>query len=282
MFIEDMCRTIKWKPTRHLYQSEIFVYVFDMDSLDEQAQWFSALRPGGVRELFEHLPNMLYFAKDRQLRLMAGNRAFAHRCGFTSEAEMIGRTDSELFSAELAEKYRLDDRKVIESGQPLLGIVELFPNRLGEPEWFVTDKVPLFAKDGQVHGLCGTVRSYEGARAALQPYLDLVPVTEYLKEHFDETIPIGDVAKRAGMSVRQLERRFRATFKTTPRHYIMKLRVLSACELLVSSDESVTDIALKVGFYDHSVFSRQFSKIVGTSPSSYRKSRSSRGQNSGK
>ena len=246
-----------------------------MTALKEQGDWFSNLRPGGVRELFEHLPNTLYFAKDRNLRLMAGNRAFAQRCGYASELEIIGRSDSEIFSAELAEKYRADDRQVIESGQPLLGIVELFPNRLGDPEWFVTDKVPLFAKDGKIHGLCGTVRSYEGARAALQPYLDLVPVTEYLKEHFDETISIKDVAKRAGMSVRQLERRFRATFKTTPRHYIMKLRVLTACELLVSSEESVTDIALEVGFYDHSVFSRQFSKIVGISPSLYRKPRSS-------
>ncbi|MGK0185123.1 MAG: AraC-like DNA-binding protein [Verrucomicrobiales bacterium] len=246
-----------------------------MKSLDQQSEWFSNLRPGGVRELFEHLPNTLYFAKDCDLKLMAGNRAFALRCGYQSESEMIGHSDAEIFSAELAEKYRSDDRQVIESGQPLLGIVELFPNRLGEPEWFVTDKVPLFGKNGNVHGLCGTVRSYEGARAALQPYLDLVPVTEYLKEHFDETISISEVAKRAGMSVRQLERRFRATFKTTPRHYIMKLRVLTACELLVNGDDSVTEIALKVGFYDHSVFSRQFSKIVGISPSLYRKSRSS-------
>ena len=276
MFTGDIVGTVGQPATRHLYQSERLVYVFDMKPLEEQGEWFASLRPGGVRELFEHLPNTLYFAKDHHLRLMACNRAFAHRCGYTSEAEIIGRTDSELFSAELAEKYRSDDRQVIESGKPLLGIVELFPNRLGEPEWFVTDKVPLFARDGKVHGLCGTVRSYEGARAALQPYLDLVPVTEYLKEHFDETISIGDVARRAGMSVRQLERRFRATFKTTPRHYIMKLRVLTACELLVSSEDSVTDIALKVGFYDHSVFSRQFSKIVGLSPSTYRKSRSNR------
>lgn len=244
-----------------------------MTPLEEQSEWFSNLRPGGVRELFEHLPNTLYFAKDRDLRLMAGNRAFAQRCGYADEMEIIGRSDSEIFSAELAEKYRSDDRKVLESGKPLLGIVELFPNRLGEPEWFVTDKVPLVTKQGKVHGLCGTVRSYEGARAALQPYLDLVPVTEYLKEHFDENISISDVAKRAGMSVRQLERRFRATFKTTPRHYIMKLRVLTACELLVTTEDSVTEIALTVGFYDHSVFSRQFSKIVGISPSLYRKSR---------
>lgn len=170
--------------------------MYDSDFTPEELQsaWFGRLRPGGVRELFEHLPNTLYFAKDSDLRLMAGNRAFVRRCGYPSEIEMIGHFDPEIFSAELAENYRSDDRKVIESGQPLLGIVELFPNRLGVPEWFITDKVPLFAKDGKVHGLCGTVRSYEGARAALQPYLDLAPVTEYLKKHFDENISIKDVS----------------------------------------------------------------------------------------
>lgn len=224
-----------------------------------------------MRELFEHLPNTLYFAKDHALRLMAGNRAFVERCGYPGEEAMIGHSDREIFPAELAEKYRADDEKVIETGQPLLGIVELFPNRLGEPEWFITDKVPLFSMDGGVAGVCGTVRSYEGARAELQPYLDLVPVTEYLKAHYHENVSISAMAKRAGMSVRQLERRFQSTFKTTPRHYIMKLRVLAACESLLNTDLPITEIALTVGFYDHAAFSRQFSNIMGLSPRAYRK-----------
>lgn len=237
----------------------------------EVRQWVESLQPGGMRGLFEHLPSVLYFAKDAELRLMAGNRAFVERCGFRDEADMAGHWDREIFPPELAEKYRQDDRKVIASGEALTGIVELFPNRVGEPEWFITDKIPLFDRGGEVVGLCGTVRSYEGAREVLQPYLDLVPVTEHLKGHYMEKLAVGELATLAGMSVRHLERRFRETFKTNIRTYVMKLRVLEACELLANSGLSVTEIALRVGFYDHSAFSRKFSQLMGVSPRGYRK-----------
>ena len=237
----------------------------------EREAWFRSLRPGGMRELFEHLPNTLYFAKDRDLRLMAGNHAFTERCGYRREEELIGHVDREIFPAELAAKYRSDDRIVITTGKPLIGIVELFPNPMGEPEWFVTDKVPLFNPDDEVVGLCGTVRSYEGARVALQPYLDLLPVIDYLKAHYDENVLISNLAKQVGISMRHLQRRFQETFKTTPREYIMRLRILNACDLLLKTTLSVTEIALQVGFYDHSVFSRRFSKMMGASPRAYRK-----------
>ena len=233
--------------------------------------WFEDLRPGTSRELFEHLPNMLYFAKNAELELMAGNQAFVQRCGFDDEAELIGRTDREIFPPEMAEKYSQDDRRVIETERALTGIVELFPNRMGEPEWFVTDKVPLYSRDGNVVGLCGMVRSLEGARAEIQPYLDLVPATEHLKEQFREKVSVPKLATLVGMSVRQLERRFRETFKSTPQQYILKLRLLEACELLANSQKPITESALEVGFYDHSSFSRKFSATMGVTPSQYRK-----------
>jgi AraC-like DNA-binding protein len=49
------------------------------------------------------------------------------------------------------------------------------------------------------------------------------------------------------------------------------MRVLAACDLLEHTDQSVTEIALEVGFYDHSDFSRQFRKIMGQSPTDYRR-----------
>ena len=94
------------------------------------------------------MPDTLYFAKERELRLMAGNRAFVARCGFSSEEEMLGRRDHEIFPMEMAEKYQADDLNVIRSDEPLVEVVELFPNRLGEPEWFITDKIPLHYQTG--------------------------------------------------------------------------------------------------------------------------------------
>ncbi len=248
-----------------------FVYDYVMLSATERDQWLADIRPGGMRELFEHLPNTLFFVKDSQTRLMAGNQAFVERCGYVSETKMIGHVDKDIFPEELATKYAADDREVIQTGKSLIGMVELFPNQLGDPEWYITDKVPVYTANGELAGLCGTVRSYEGARAALQPYLDLVPVIDHLKEHFRGNVSIPAMAQLAGVSMRVLQRRFQETLKTTPREFIMKLRIHAACELLNKSQANMTDVAMQVGFYDHSVFSRQFSRLMGISPSAYRR-----------
>ncbi|MDF1787685.1 MAG: helix-turn-helix transcriptional regulator, partial [Verrucomicrobiales bacterium] len=84
-------------------------------------------------------------------------------------------------------------------------------------------------------------------------------------------VSIPAMAQLAGVSMRVLQRRFQETLKTTPREFIMKLRIHAACELLNKSQANMTDVAMQVGFYDHSVFSRQFSRLMGISPSAYRR-----------
>jgi len=247
------------------------VYVSDMHESPSECPWGSGLMPGTERRIFDHIPHLLYFVKDASLRLRAANRAFAEHCGFDSDAELIGRADHELFPVAMAEKYRQDDLEVLRGGKPMRGIVELFPDRTGRPEWFITDKIPLFDRAGCVAGLCGVVRSYEGVRLELQPYLDLRGVTEYLKAHFTEALSIKDLARSVGFSPRHLERKFRAVFRISPRGYVTKLRVLKGCELLAGSSLTVSEIAHATGFYDHSAFSRQFQRQIGMTPTAYRR-----------
>ncbi len=235
-----------------------------------QRGWMEELPAGQFRHLFDHLPGTLFFAKDRQARLMGGNPAFVRRCGFQREEEILGLSDRDIFPPRLAEKYFRDDMTVISSGKPLLGLIELFPNPGGQAEWFITDKLPVFDRHGKTFGLCGTVRSYEEQRAAIQPYLELAAVAEHLKASFRQPLDLPDLARMAGLSERQLERKFRATFQTTPRNYLIKMRVVNACRLLPDIRLSLTEIALEVGFYDHSDFSRQFRRHMGESPTQYR------------
>ena len=233
-------------------------------------EWHQSLRPGTVRELFEYLPSMLYFAKDTERRLMAGNRAFVQRCGLETEADLIGRKDTDLYPAELAEKYASDDRIVLSTGEALMGIVELYPNALGEPEWYVTDKIPLFTREGKIAGLCGLIRRLEGTHAEIESYSQLREVTDHLDKVYQTKVSVEELASMAGMSVRQLERRFKEAFKTTPMQYVMKLRILKACQRLSSSQDSITEIALEVGFYDHSSFTKKFVQMIGNTPREYR------------
>ncbi|MEO7101308.1 MAG: AraC family transcriptional regulator [Luteolibacter sp.] len=237
---------------------------------DLRKNWSAQLSRGQFRHLFDHLSGTLFFAKDNEGRLMAGNPDFVSRCGFRSEDEMIGLTDATIFPPKLAEKFRRDDEQVLAGGKPLLGIIELFPNGDGKPEWFVTDKMPLFNDAGEICGLCGTVRSYEAQRAAMQPYLELAVVADHLKNHFREKLDVPSLAKMVHMSVRQFERKFQVTFQMTPRDYMIRMRVIEACELLVRTNLPVTTVALDAGFYDHSDFARQFRRQMGQTASQYR------------
>lgn len=85
-------------------------------------------------ELFDHIAGYLFFAKNADGEMMKANRAFYERFGYTSESEIIGKKDIELFPAGLADNFRRDDLRVMESDEPLLGIVELFFNRQGLPD----------------------------------------------------------------------------------------------------------------------------------------------------
>jgi len=234
-------------------------------------EWLGRLRSGELRQLFEHVPGTLFFAKNTAGEIMLGNRPFVERCGFASEEQLIGHTDQEIFPPHMAAKYREDDLEVMRTRRPMLQIVELFPNRHGEPVWYVADKLPLFDEREQVIGICGVVRSYEGSKRALQPYLDLAPVADYIKAHIGEPLSVKQLARIAGLSVRQFERKFQETFRTTPKHYLMRLRVLLACDTLLETRQSITEIGLDAGFCDHSAFARHFRKHMGMSPRQYRR-----------
>lgn len=234
-------------------------------------EWMESLPAGQFRHLFDHLPGTLFFAKNRRTQLMAGNPAFVRRCGFKDERDIIGLFDRDIFPSSLVDKYFEDDMTVIQSGKPLLGLIELFPDPKGEVEWFVTDKLPVYDRTGNVIGLCGTIRSYEKQRVAIQPYLELAVVAKHLEENSALRLDLPSLSRMAGMSERQLERKFRSTFQTTLRHYQIKMRIVKACKLLADTNRPLTDIALEVGFYDHSDFSRQFHKHMGETPTNYRK-----------
>lgn len=232
--------------------------------------WLDRLSSAPFRHLFDHLPGTLFFAKDQQFRLMMGNPAFVRRCGLEREEQLVGLTDDGIFPPRLAAKYRRDDEQVLRTEQPLLGIIELFPNAEGQPEWFVTDKLPLFDRGGRICGICGTVRSYEDQHAAIAPYLELANVAEHLKRNFRQALDGPRLAKMAGLSLRQFSRKFRSTFQSTPRDYLMRMRILHACSLLSTSPLPITEVALQSGFYDHSDFARQFRRQMGLAASAYR------------
>ena len=120
------------------------------------------------------------FVKDTALVYLACSENVAHMVGRRSSAELVGRTDQDIFPRELADKYRADDLQVMKSGQPILGMVERLPDINGQEHWTKTWKYPLYDAEQQLLGMYGVSRDVtkvvdlEREAAAARRYLDLI------------------------------------------------------------------------------------------------------------
>ena len=75
--------------------------------------------------IFEHLPEVYFFVKDRAGRMMAASPTILNRLGLKREADLIGATDHELYPAHLADAYTKDDAEVFRTGKPLVNRLEI-------------------------------------------------------------------------------------------------------------------------------------------------------------
>jgi AraC-like DNA-binding protein/mannose-6-phosphate isomerase-like protein (cupin superfamily) len=96
---------------------------------------------------------------------------------------------------------------------------------------------------------------------------------EYTQGHLAD-VKFHQVAHAVGVSERTLRRRLQTETGTTWQHYLRRARLMRAALLLARSEQSVTDVAIDVGFGSVSAFSRAFRILFGESPSHYRQQRS--------
>lgn len=92
----------------------------------------------------------------------------------------------------------------------------------------------------------------------------------HLEVHLDEPLNLDELATMARMSRRNFLRAFRAAMGNSPIAYLINLRINRAAAMLRRDDYSITEIAFRSGFEDSNYFTRQFRKILGVSPRTYR------------
>ncbi|HEX2252934.1 MAG TPA: AraC family transcriptional regulator [Thermoanaerobaculia bacterium] len=93
---------------------------------------------------------------------------------------------------------------------------------------------------------------------------------EAMKEHLDRPFELEQMAEVAMMSPFHFHRVFRDATGIPPHRFLTALRVSAAKRLLASSDLSVTDISLEVGYSSLGTFTRRFKELVGTAPMRFR------------
>jgi len=106
---------------------------------------------------------------------------------------------------------------------------------------------------------------------AAQPREDwLRECEEYMRLHYAEPIAIGDIAAKFGIHRSHFSSRFSREKGMSPKQYLSQLRMDKSNQLLGSTNLSITEIALTLGYSDLYAFTRAYTAYYGMSPSSYR------------
>ncbi len=107
-------------------------------------------------------------------------------------------------------------------------------------------------------------------------HASLALVLAWMDQNLQSGLSARRIAKRAGMSVRNLNRRFREQTGLTPLRWIARGRVRYAQSLLEGDDHTIERVASEAGFASAAAFREQFRRVAGTSPAAYRRAFRSR------
>ena len=94
----------------------------------------------------------------------------------------------------------------------------------------------------------------------------------YIRKHINETIELGVLAEKSGLSKDHFIRLFKKETGDTPLRYIIRKKIEKAQLILITDDMSIKNVALNLAFEDYSYFNRLFKKITGVTPQEYRTS----------
>ena len=99
----------------------------------------------------------------------------------------------------------------------------------------------------------------------------ILQAARFISEHYMYPITTPDVAQAVGFSPNHLSRRFRQAAGIGLHEYLVFIRLQHAAQELVTTEDSITDIALRCGFSDGNYFKDSFKKKYGVTPRKYRK-----------
>jgi sigma-B regulation protein RsbU (phosphoserine phosphatase) len=154
--------------------------------------------PGGdvldsiiLRVLMDTIPDHIYF-KDLDSRFVRNNAAHAASLGAASPDDCVGKTDSDFFTNEHAERALADERRIIETGVPLIGILEKITRLNGTVFWGSATKLPWRDPSGRIIGTFGITRDVTKLKEAedrlvhernlLRTIIDHLPSRVFVKD----------------------------------------------------------------------------------------------------
>jgi AraC-like DNA-binding protein len=237
-----------------------------------QADFLKAAGPNAAtfKAMMDVLPDVAFYMKDAEGRIMALNRRNCDICNIHDELDAIGLRSSDIFPLPLAQSYIANDKIVQKTRRPLIN----FRNPHAA-DWsndnIVGNIFPLFDQAGMFIGTLCIYNQSPLVDGAPDWHRILKPVTEYVAAHYAEDITLDRLAQLVGTSPVNFRRQFARTFGISPGRYITTIRLNAVRKLLETTEKLVSEIAAETGFWDQSHLTKLFKRERGITPGEYRR-----------
>lgn len=136
-----------------------------------------------------------------------------------------------------------------------------------------------FITQGALYYLIGTIlknqlyiKNDNHTKKTKERFLQFKNVITLIENEYHNPLTLEDLSKASGMSPKYFCRFFHEMSNKTPIEYLNYYRIEIACEKLLATELSITEIALNCGFNDVSYFIKTFKKYKGLTPKKYLKS----------
>lgn len=223
-----------------------------------------------LERLFDQIPELAFFVKDRSGRYKAVNRSLIERHGREHREELIGKRPRDICEGPFGEVPTAQDARILQTGRPLIDHLELQWVRPNQPCWCLTTKLPLHDESGNVVGIIGYSKDLQDRVPVQDIPAEIATVLDRFRNACGGDTSPSMLAEEAGVSPSRFAKVVRRVYGVTPSQFITRTRIEAATRLLQRTDATVAEIALECGFSDHSAFSRAFRSSIGLSPTQYR------------
>jgi len=146
--------------------------------------------------LMDHIPDAIYF-KDMESRFIRINRAQSNRFNLKDSNDAIGKTDFDFFDYEHASQAYEDEKRILETEKPLIGLEEKETWPDGSVTWVSTTKMPLYNEEGELVGTFGISRDITDRKLAQEKLKDTLDQLKKANQIADRERKKADLANRA-------------------------------------------------------------------------------------
>jgi PAS domain S-box-containing protein len=188
-----------------------------------------------LRTAIDILPDNI-FVKDRESRFMLNNKVSMALLGASRQEDLIGKSDFDFFSHEVAEHWKNREQAIMRAGQPIRDIEIFEPWRHDSRRWVVVSTVPLRDDQGEVYGLLGYSRDITQRKQAEEQLREAYDLLERRviertaelqasKQHIEAILnnsPEGILLLSPDLLIRLINPAFERLFASQPNEYVDK------------------------------------------------------------